>query len=85
MRTSTLLAIPAVVAATGATARTVASTHGVPPELVTRYAPSADGKWACLSGGKTVAWKAVNDDYCDCPDGSDEPGACYGHNVLVGR
>ncbi|KAG2147979.1 glucosidase II beta subunit-like-domain-containing protein [Suillus clintonianus] len=52
-------------------------THGVPPSLVSKYVPSTKGahqKWTCLDGSKEIAWSAVNDDYCDCPDGSDEPG-----------
>lgn len=40
----------------------------------------ADGTFACLDGSAVVPFAAVNDDYCDCPDGSDEPGtsACEG-------
>lgn len=54
-------------------------THGVPPSLVAKYAPanSASGTgqtWTCLDGSKQISWNAVNDDYCDCPDGTDEPG-----------
>ncbi|KAG1739894.1 glucosidase II beta subunit-like-domain-containing protein [Suillus paluster] len=52
-------------------------THGVPPSLVSKYVPGTKGAhqtWTCLDGSKEIAWSAVNDDYCDCPDGSDEPG-----------
>ncbi|KAG9317095.1 glucosidase II beta subunit-like-domain-containing protein [Chiua virens] len=55
-------------------------THGVSPSLRAKYTPSASGTWSCLDGSKEISWDAVNDDYCDCPDGSDEPGtsACPG-------
>ncbi|CAL9693121.1 unnamed protein product [Knipowitschia caucasica] len=34
-----------------------------------------EGKpFTCLDGSRTVPFNRVNDDYCDCPDGSDEPG-----------
>jgi protein kinase C substrate 80K-H len=52
-------------------------THGVPPSLVSKYVPSTKGShqaWTCLDGSKEIAWSAVNDDFCDCRDGSDEPG-----------
>ncbi|ORX59549.1 hypothetical protein DM01DRAFT_1282469 [Hesseltinella vesiculosa] len=44
------------------------------------YKPDGQQQWTCLDQSRTIAWSAVNDDYCDCPDGSDEPGtsACPG-------
>ncbi|KAJ3214594.1 hypothetical protein HDU67_001459 [Dinochytrium kinnereticum] len=48
---------------------------GVNPERKHLYTFSdASSKFTCLDGSKTVLAKAVNDDYCDCADGSDEPG-----------
>ena len=58
-----------------AVAYDVSKTHGVKPDLSSRYVASSTDTWKCLDGSKEIAWKAVNDDYCDCPDGSDEPGA----------
>ncbi|CAL1701892.1 unnamed protein product [Somion occarium] len=55
----------------------VDKTHGVPPSLLASYVPTKDGSqeiWTCIDGSKVIPWSAVNDDYCDCPDGSDEPG-----------
>lgn len=48
-------------------------THGVPPSLLDRYVPTGES-WKCLDGSKTIPWANVNNDYCDCSDGSDEPG-----------
>lgn len=49
--------------------------RGVNPILLDRYQPDADGMFHCLNDS-TIAIPAdrINDNYCDCPDGSDEPG-----------
>ncbi|KAH9938712.1 endoplasmic reticulum protein [Fomitopsis serialis] len=54
----------------------IEKTRGVPPSLTSRYqSPGSDSAlWSCLDGSKSIPWSAVNDDYCDCSDGSDEPG-----------
>jgi alpha-glucosidase len=31
-----------------------------------------DQKFKCLDDGKEISWDRLNDDYCDCSDGSDE-------------
>lgn len=48
--------------------------RGVQPELAAKYEPTGDGKWTCLDGSRTIDFDRVNDLYCDCADGSDEPG-----------
>jgi protein kinase C substrate 80K-H len=48
--------------------------RGVLPALRSVYTPTNAGTWKCLSGDKEIAWSKVNDDFCDCADGSDEPG-----------
>jgi hypothetical protein len=32
------------------------------------------GQFYCKDDNKSIASSAINDDYCDCADGSDEPG-----------
>ena len=49
--------------------------RGVSPADASLYVP-LKGKFHCLDGLRTVAFSRVNDDYCDCYDGSDEPGEC---------
>jgi len=65
---------------------------GVRVEIASFYNPATDFK--CLDGSNLIPFIQVNDDYCDCADGSDEPGtsACpngkffcenAGHKALV--
>jgi len=49
------------------------SVKGVQPELAAKYS-STRGSFDCFSGGPSITFDRVNDDFCDCIDGSDEPG-----------
>lgn len=53
-----------------------------PSEYETLYAPA--DKFTCRDKSKKIAWSAVNDDYCDCKDGSDEPGTSACANADMG-
>jgi protein kinase C substrate 80K-H len=48
--------------------------RGAQPDQIEKYQP-ADGKFTCFDGSKTIDFNQVNDNFCDCPDSSDEPGA----------
>jgi Glucosidase II beta subunit-like len=49
--------------------------RGVNPAQLSRYsAAQASGTFECFDGSKRIVSSAVNDNYCDCTDGSDEPG-----------
>lgn len=57
----------------------IAADEFVPPALgvgredAAKFAAArAAGKFSC--GGSWIGWEMVNDDFCDCRDGSDEPG-----------
>lgn len=80
-----------VLAATLTSLLNVPGTHGgapvrgVHPDNSKFYKSGRD--FTCLDGSTTIPFSLVNDDYCDCRDGSDEPGtsACsngvfYCHN-----
>lgn len=45
--------------------------RGVPTSMKPLYEGST---FECLDKSKVIDISRVNDDYCDCPDGSDEPG-----------
>lgn len=46
--------------------------RGIPVSKSTLYRPDRD--FECLDGSLLIPFTSVNDDYCDCADGSDEPG-----------
>lgn len=59
--------------------------RGVPVSKASLY--PADRDFQCLDGSLFIPFNRVNDDYCDCADGSDEPataacpnGSFYCHN-----
>ncbi|KAJ2486736.1 hypothetical protein IWW37_005515 [Coemansia sp. RSA 2050] len=54
--------------------------RGLDPQLASKYVPDASGNFLCLDGSLSIPFSRVNDDYCDCPDGSDEPGTSACNN-----
>nr|XP_046914851.1 glucosidase 2 subunit beta-like isoform X2 [Dermatophagoides farinae] len=54
--------------------------RGVPLTKKSFYDPGKD--FQCLDGSATIPFLLVNDDYCDCDDGSDEPGTSACSNGL---
>ncbi|XP_051897767.1 glucosidase 2 subunit beta [Pristis pectinata] len=56
----------------GASAVEVKRPRGV--SLCNRHFYEENKPFTCLDGSKTIPFHEVNDDYCDCKDGSDEPG-----------
>ena len=47
--------------------------RGLDPLYKSKY-DALDGKFTCLDGSKTMPASHINDAFCDCLDGSDEPG-----------
>lgn len=59
---------------------------GVSKEDLAKYDPRPGNTFMCFNGqGEPLGFKAVNDNFCDCEDGSDEPGtgACAGQDVTL--
>uniref|UniRef100_A0A8C3AH53 Glucosidase 2 subunit beta n=1 Tax=Cyclopterus lumpus TaxID=8103 RepID=A0A8C3AH53_CYCLU len=56
----------------GVSAVEVQRPRGVP--LSKRQFYEEGNPFTCLDGSRTIPFDRVNDDYCDCQDGSDEPG-----------
>jgi len=48
--------------------------YGVAEKDLGKYQKTPDGLFHCLDGTQVIPYSALNDDYCDCDDGSDEPG-----------
>ncbi|KIV90124.1 hypothetical protein PV10_07465 [Exophiala mesophila] len=56
-------------------ASTSARPRGVSPEFAKFYKGASSDVFTCISNPSvTIPFSRVNDDFCDCPDGSDEPG-----------
>ena len=46
-----------------------------PPHAVAAKYAGQQGKFTCFNKERVIDVASINDDYCDCTDGSDEPGA----------
>ncbi|KAF7281994.1 hypothetical protein GWI33_003659 [Rhynchophorus ferrugineus] len=47
--------------------------RGIHPQEQRFYIPR-NGNFTCIKSGEIMEFKKVNDNYCDCDDGTDEPG-----------
>ena len=76
MRAIVVLAAVASAAAgsvDGDSAATKPPPRGVDPVVAASYQGT---QFVCDGGAVTLDPAKINDEYCDCKDGTDEPGAC---------
>jgi len=57
--------------------------YGVAEKDLGKYQKTPDGFFHCLDGTQVIPYSALNDDYCDCNDGSDEPGNNYIKDIFI--
>ena len=48
--------------------------RGIHRDQVRFYEATEDNQFICIHSMEKISYTQVNDDYCDCGDGSDEPG-----------
>ena len=53
---------------------TIRKVRGVHYTMISHYNGAMRSEFVCLFDGKTIDSAKINDDYCDCEDGTDEPG-----------
>ncbi|KAH9788983.1 glucosidase 2 subunit beta [Citrus sinensis] len=58
--------------------------YGISPQDENYYKTSSN-TIKCKDGSKKFAKTQLNDDYCDCPDGTDEPDCCDGSDEYDGK
>ncbi|KAF2365406.1 EF-hand domain [Trinorchestia longiramus] len=69
-----------IILAAGSLSTEVLRPRGVSLIKASLYDPARD--FSCLDGSAMIPFRYVNDDYCDCRDGSDEPGTSACPNGL---
>lgn len=47
--------------------------RGVLQSLMRQYRPTANDEFKCIKSEQHIPFDLINDDYCDCDDGTDEP------------
>ena len=50
------------------------SIRGINKEKYELYKPDSNGLFKCLNSNQKIPYTSLNDEYCDCIDGTDEPG-----------
>ncbi|KAG2388658.1 hypothetical protein C9374_000097 [Naegleria lovaniensis] len=60
------------------------TTYGVGPDLLEKYKQTSEKQqFQCLQSKELISFDSVNDNYCDCKDGSDEPGTSACSNAVL--